>query len=90
MDIISQMNNLISQIKKHNYNYYVLDNPTISDKEYDDLYYALVELEKQSGIILDDSPTKQVGDTILKGFKKHTHEKKKKPAIKIFFFYFFF
>jgi len=76
MDIISQMNNLISQIKKHNYNYYVLDNPTISDKEYDDLYYALVELEKQSGIILDDSPTKQVGDTILKGFKKHTHEKK--------------
>lgn len=76
MDIISQMKSLISEIKKHNYNYYVLDNPTISDKEYDKLYYTLVDLENSSGIVLEDSPTKQVGDTILKGFKKHVHEKK--------------
>lgn len=76
MDTISQMQSLIAEIKKHNYNYYVLDNPTISDKEYDQLYYTLVDLEKKSGIVLDDSPTKQVGDTILKGFKKHIHEKK--------------
>lgn len=76
MDKITQMQNLISEIKKHNYNYYVLDNPTISDKEYDKLYYALVDLEKETGIVLENSPTKQVGDTILKGFKKHVHEKK--------------
>lgn len=76
MTIFEQMQELIKQINKHNYNYYVLDNPTISDKEYDELYYALVDLEKQSGIVLEDSPTKKVGDTILKGFKKHKHEKK--------------
>ena len=76
MDTIARMQSLIAEIKKHNYNYYVLDNPTISDKEYDKLYYTLVDLEKQSGIVLEDSPTKQVGDTILKGFKKHVHEKK--------------
>ena len=76
MDITLKMRELIDKIKIHNYNYYVLDNPTISDKEYDELYYTLVDLEKQSGIVLEDSPTKQVGDTILKGFKKHIHEKK--------------
>ncbi len=76
MTIIEQMQELIAKLKKYNYEYYVLDNPTISDKEYDDIYYALVDLEKSSGIVLDDSPTKQVGDTILKGFKKHIHEKK--------------
>lgn len=76
MTVIEQMQELIAKLKKYNYEYYVLDNPTISDKEYDDIYYALVDLEKSSGIVLDDSPTKQVGDTILKGFKKHVHEKK--------------
>lgn len=76
MDKITQMQKLIDEIKKHNYNYYVLDNPTISDKEYDKLYYSLVDLENETGIVLPESPTKQVGDTILKGFKKHVHEKK--------------
>lgn len=76
MDFVIEMKQLIEKIKKYNYEYYVLDNPTVSDKEYDDVYYRLVELEKISGIILEDSPTKQVGDTVLKGFKKHTHEKK--------------
>ena len=71
MTIIEKMQELIKQINKHNYDYYVLDNPTISDKEYDELYYSLVDLEKESGIVLEDSPTKKVGDTILKGFKKH-------------------
>ena len=76
MDITLKMRELIEQLKKYNYHYYVLDDPIVSDKEYDDVYYTLVNLEKQSGIVLEDSPTKQVGDTILKGFKKHTHEKK--------------
>jgi len=76
MDITLKMKELIELIKKYNYHYYVLDDPIVSDKEYDDVYYTLVDLEKQSGIILEDSPTKQVGDTILKGFKKHVHEKK--------------
>jgi len=76
MDITLKMRELIEQLKIYNYHYYTLDNPIVSDKEYDEIYYTLVDLEKQSGIVLEDSPTKQVGDTILKGFKKHVHEKK--------------
>ncbi len=74
--ITEQMKSLITEITKHNYNYYVLDNPTISDKEYDDLYYTLVRLEKESGITLPNSPTNQVGDVVLKGFKKVQHPTK--------------
>ena len=46
MDKIERIKELISLVEKHNYNYYTLDNPTISDKECDDLYYELVRLEK--------------------------------------------
>lgn len=72
--IISEMKKLIEIIEKHNYNYYVLDNPTISDSEYDKIYYTLVDLEKESGIILPTSPTQRVGDTVLDGFEKRKHE----------------
>ena len=71
--IIEEMKNLIEVINKHNYNYYVLDNPTISDAEYDKLYYRLVDLEKESGVILEDSPTQRVGDHVLDGFEKRVH-----------------
>ncbi len=76
MDKIQRIKNLITEINKHNYNYYVLDNPTIADREYDAIYDELVRLEKETGIILPDSPTKQVGDVVLEGFKKHTHLQK--------------
>jgi len=72
----NRIKELISIIEKHNYAYYTLDNPTISDKEYDDLYYELVNLEKETGIILPNSPTQKVGDVVLDKFKKVTHEKK--------------
>lgn len=70
-----EIKELIKVINKHNYNYYVLDNPTIADKEYDKLYDKLVALEKETNIVLPDSPTNKVGgSTLLKGFKKHTHK----------------
>ena len=72
--IVAKMKELISIIEKHNYNYYVLDNPTISDSEYDKLYYTLVDLEKEAGFVLPDSPTQRVGDTVLEGFEKRKHE----------------
>ena len=72
--IIDKMDKLIKEIEKHNYNYYVLDNPTISDVEYDKLYYTLVDMEKEYNLILPYSPTQRVGDTVLEGFKKHKHE----------------
>lgn len=75
-DKMSRMTELISLIKKYNYAYYTLDAPLISDKQYDDLYYELVALEKELGVTLDDSPTKQVGDVVLDKFVKVKHEKK--------------
>ena len=76
MDKIERIKELITIINKHNYNYYVLDNPTIADREYDAIYDELVRLEKETGVVLPDSPTKQVGDVGLEGFKKHTHLQK--------------
>ena len=72
--IIEEMQNLIVKINKASYDYYVLDNPTISDKEWDAMYYRLLDLEKESGIVLDNSPSKKVGGEVLEGFKKHTHK----------------
>lgn len=74
MDKMERMKFLIEEINKHNYKYYVLDNPTISDKEYDKLYYELVDLEKELGVVLPASPTQRVGGEILDKFQKHRHE----------------
>lgn len=76
MDNLTRMKELIKLIDKYNYAYYTLDAPLISDKEYDDLYYELVSLEKESGVILKNSPTQKVGDVVLDKFKKVTHERK--------------
>ncbi len=76
MDKKSRMLELIELVNKYNYAYYTLDNPLISDKQYDDLYYELVRLEKETGIILEGSPTQKVGDVVLDKFKKVQHEKK--------------
>ena len=74
MDKLHEIKELISQIEKHNKNYYVYDAPTISDSEYDKLYYRLVDLEQETGIVLPYSPTQRVGDTVLEGFSKKQHE----------------
>ncbi len=74
-DVTEKMKKLIKEINVHNHNYYDLDMPTISDAEYDKLYYSLVDLEKMSGIVLPDSPTLRVGGEVLKGFKKRKHPK---------------
>ena len=65
---------LTEEINKHNKNYYVFDNPTISDAEYDALYYELVDLEKELNFSYPNTPTSRVGDFVLEGFKKHKHE----------------
>ncbi len=68
------MKELIAIINKHNYNYYVLDNPTISDSEWDKLYDELINLEEETGSILPDSPTQKVGNVVLDKFTKVTHK----------------
>ncbi|MBQ8308459.1 MAG: NAD-dependent DNA ligase LigA [Clostridia bacterium] len=64
---------LVDILNKWAYEYYVLDNPTVSDKEYDALYDELKRLERESGEVYPDSPTRRVGGEPIKGFEKHTH-----------------
>ena len=65
---------LKNEINKHNYNYYVLDNPTISDYEYDKLFSELKELEKANPLfVTSDSPTQRVGG-LSSSFKEHKHK----------------
>lgn len=74
MDKRARMEQLVKEIEVHNRNYYELDNPTISDTEYDKLYYELVDLEKELNLVLPNSPTQRVGGDVLSGFKKKVHE----------------
>lgn len=68
-----EMRDLVDQLNSWAYRYYVLDDPAVSDAEYDRLYYQLVDLEKETDIILPDSPTQRVGGVIKEGFRKHRH-----------------
>lgn len=71
---IARMEKLVKELNESAYNYYVLSNPQVSDSEYDEKYYELVELEKETGKVLPNSPTTRVGDVILPEFQKHTHK----------------
>ncbi len=69
-----QVTQLVSEIAKHDYQYYVLDAPTISDGEYDGLYRRLVDLEKTyPELITTDSPTQRVSGVALNAFESVTH-----------------
>lgn len=70
-----KIKNLVEELNEHSRKYYVLDNPSISDYEYDMLYRELEEMEeKYPDLILPYSPTQRVGDTVLSGFEKVRHE----------------
>ncbi|MGO4792392.1 NAD-dependent DNA ligase LigA [Paenibacillus sp. 2KB_20] len=73
MDFKEKMEKLIAELNNYNYHYYTLDQPLVSDKEYDALYDQLVALEAETGVTLPDSPTQRVGGEILKGFAPHRH-----------------
>lgn len=67
---------LVKILNEANYNYHVLDNPTITDQEYDKYLKELYELEeKYPEYILEDSPTKKIGGEVLEKFAKVVHEK---------------
>lgn len=73
--IEARMDELIKIINKASYEYYVLDNPTITDQEYDDYYMELLALEqKYPDLKREDSPTNRVGGNALDKFEKVTHE----------------
>ena len=76
MDKLQRIKELIAQLNKYAYQYYVLDEPTVSDKQYDELYNELLALEKENGTVFPDSPTRRIGGEPIKEFKPHTHLKK--------------
>lgn len=71
-----EIEQLVEQLNRYSIEYYTLDNPSVSDKEYDLLYDELLQLEKETNIILPNSPTNRIGDIILEGFEKVQHKNK--------------
>ena len=72
--VIEQMRQLIQLIAKHNHAYYVMDQPCISDSEYDHLFHQLKALEQQHPeCIQADTPTNKVGGQVLSKFESVTH-----------------
>lgn len=75
MDILKRIEELRTLINQANYEYHTLDEPTITDYQYDKYLKELIELEtKYPNYQTEDSPTNKVGGVVLDGFNKVTHE----------------
>jgi len=75
-EIKAEIDRLRTEINRHNYLYYVLDSPEISDAEYDGLMKQLRQLEEANpGLITPDSPTQRVGAAPLAAFGIVEHPK---------------
>ncbi len=75
MNVENEILELRKKLEEHNYNYYVMDNPTISDFEYDAMMQRLIKLEEENPEFADEnSPTKRVGGVALDEFEQVTHE----------------
>ena len=74
MDKNKRIEELVNELNRYSYEYYTLDAPSVSDKDYDKKYDELRVLEEETGYILPYSPTLRVGDTVLEGFSKYTHK----------------
>lgn len=70
---MDRMRELIRILNRWAYEYYVLDDPSVPDREYDRLYDELVALERATGRREADSPTRRVGGEPVKGFERHAH-----------------
>ena len=75
MNNITEMKQLISQIKDADKAYFVEDKPIMTDREYDSLVEKLKNLEQVTGIVFSDSPTRNVGGGVKKELEKVTHTK---------------
>lgn len=73
MDHMARMQALVKRLNETAHAYYVLGEPVISDMQWDALYDELAALEKETGVVLPDSPTHRVGGEPLKGFEQHRH-----------------
>ena len=74
MDKNKRIEELVEELNRYAFEYYSLDNPSVTDKEYDEKYDELKALEEETNYILPYSPTLRVGDRVLDGFTKYTHK----------------
>ena len=74
MNKVERIKELVQTLNKANKDYYELAKPTLSDREYDQLYNELVSLEKETGIVLSGSPTQYAGYNVESKWDKITHE----------------
>ncbi|MDO4740733.1 MAG: NAD-dependent DNA ligase LigA [Eubacteriales bacterium] len=70
---MERMRELVARLNETSYAYYVLDDPLISDAQWDALYEELKRLESETGVTLPDSPTRRVGAEPLAAFAQHRH-----------------
>ncbi len=70
---MDEMRALVNRLNETAYAYYTLSEPMISDAEWDRLYDRLLQMEKETGVRLPDSPTHRVGGAPLTGFEQHRH-----------------
>lgn len=76
MDIKNRIKEISDLLNKYNYEYYILDRPSVSDAEYDRLMQELVSLEeKYPEYKLDSSPTSRVGSEVISNFEKVIHKR---------------
>ena len=74
-EILEKIKKLSEEIERHNRNYYILDNPQISDFEFDSMMRELIKLESENPeFALETSPTKRVGGDVLTSFNKIEHK----------------
>ncbi len=73
LEVISRVNELRDEINYHNYRYYTLDDPVVSDAEFDRLLAELTRVEETYGLATPDSPTQRVGAQPLDKFKTVNH-----------------
>ena len=71
----NRIDELVKKLNQANYEYYALDNPTITDQEYDSMMDELIKLETNNpNLVRSDSPTLKVGGQVISEFTKVTHE----------------
>ncbi len=70
---MDRLQELVDILNKYAYEYYVLDNPSVADADYDRLYDELRALEEKTGVVLQDSPTRKIGGEPVAAFEPHTH-----------------
>ena len=74
MDAAAEIKELREKLERCNYEYYVMDNPTLSDFEYDAMMNRLIKLEEENPELkTEDSPTQRVGGQVLEGFDEVEH-----------------